>query len=76
MMDAIDQPEEVTKNLIEFEVIVAMRERTRFDTGLIGRLKNLRLLITTGMRNNAMLQKKISGYFTSMSWKFIGLVGR
>lgn len=33
------------------EVIVAMRERTAFDTELLARLPDLRLLVTTGMRN-------------------------
>jgi phosphoglycerate dehydrogenase-like enzyme len=32
-------------------VIVAMRERTRFDRELFARLPNLKLLITTGMQN-------------------------
>jgi phosphoglycerate dehydrogenase-like enzyme len=32
-------------------VIVAMRERTRFDRELFGRLPDLKLLITTGMQN-------------------------
>lgn len=57
-LQVFDQPfadnEEAAGNLIDFEVIVAMRERTRFDAGLIGRLRKLRLLITTGMRNNAI----------------------
>lgn len=34
-----------------FDVIVAMRERTAFSASLIDRLPNLRLLVTTGMRN-------------------------
>lgn len=34
-----------------YEVIVAMRERTAFPASLIERLPNLRLLVTTGMRN-------------------------
>jgi len=34
-----------------FEVIVAMRERTPFSASLLSRLPNLKLLITTGMRN-------------------------
>jgi phosphoglycerate dehydrogenase-like enzyme len=33
------------------EVVVAMRERTRFDAELLGRLGDLRLLVTTGMGN-------------------------
>lgn len=57
-LQVFDRPfadkEEVAKKLAEYEVIVAMRERTRFEAGLISRLKKLRLLITTGMRNNAI----------------------
>ena len=34
-----------------FEIVVAMRERTRFDAWLIERLPKLKLLVTTGMRN-------------------------
>jgi phosphoglycerate dehydrogenase-like enzyme len=34
-----------------FDIIVAMRERTPFPRSLLQRLPNLRLLITTGMRN-------------------------
>ena len=33
------------------EIVVAMRERTPFTRSLFGRLPNLRLLVTTGMRN-------------------------
>jgi phosphoglycerate dehydrogenase-like enzyme len=34
-----------------FDIIVAMRERTPIDADLLARLPNLKLLITTGMRN-------------------------
>ena len=34
-----------------FEIVVAMRERTPFDAWLFERLPNLKLLVTTGMRN-------------------------
>jgi len=37
--------------LAPFEIIVAMRERTRFDAERLAGLPNLKLLITTGMRN-------------------------
>src|SRR5690349_14734438 len=36
------------------EVVVAMRERTRFDAERLGRLPDLRLLVTTGMANAAI----------------------
>ena len=35
----------------DFEIIVAMRERTAFDAALLAELPRLRLLVTTGMRN-------------------------
>src|ERR1700749_982413 len=41
-------------DLAEFEIIVAMRERTRFDASLLACLSHLKLLITTGMRNAAI----------------------
>lgn len=44
----------VAQALQEFEVIVAMRERTAFPASLLARLPRLRLLVTTGMRNAAI----------------------
>lgn len=40
--------------LAGFDVIVAMRERTRFDEALLSRLPKLRLLVTTAMVNAAI----------------------
>ena len=37
-----------------FEVLIAMRERTPFPGTLLARLPNLKLLVTTGMRNLAI----------------------
>ena len=37
--------------IADAQVVVAMRERTAFDAALLGRLPNLRLLVTTGMVN-------------------------
>ncbi|MGN6581511.1 MAG: D-2-hydroxyacid dehydrogenase family protein [Bordetella sp.] len=42
------------ETLTPFDVIVAMRERTPFPAALIEALPNLKLLVTTGMRNNAI----------------------
>jgi phosphoglycerate dehydrogenase-like enzyme len=36
------------------QVVVAMRERTRFDAERLGRLRDLRLLVTTGLGNAAI----------------------
>jgi phosphoglycerate dehydrogenase-like enzyme len=43
----------LVRRLEPFEVIVAMRERTAFPRSLLERLPNLKLLVTTGMRNAA-----------------------
>jgi len=37
--------------LADFEIIVAMRERTPFPASVLARLPTLKLLVTTGMRN-------------------------
>jgi D-3-phosphoglycerate dehydrogenase len=44
-------PDHVAKALQGFEIIVAMRERTGFPRAVIEKLPDLKLLITTGMRN-------------------------
>ena len=41
----------VAERLEDFEIVVAMRERTPFPRGLLERLPRLKLLVTTGMRN-------------------------
>jgi phosphoglycerate dehydrogenase-like enzyme len=40
--------------LADFEVLVLMRERTRFGRDVLEQLPRLRLLVTTGMRNAAV----------------------
>ncbi len=45
---------QLTQALADFEVVVAMRERTAFSRAVISELPRLRLLITTGMRNAAV----------------------
>jgi phosphoglycerate dehydrogenase-like enzyme len=44
----------VAERLRGFDVVVAMRERTPFPASLFDRLPDLRLLVTTGMRNAAI----------------------
>ena len=44
-------PDELAVTLAEFDVLVLMRERTAFPRSVLEELPNLRLLITTGMRN-------------------------
>ena len=51
--EAID-PQELGARLAGFDVLVAMRERTRLPGELLTRLKRLKLIVTTGARNAAI----------------------
>ena len=48
------KPDELAKELTNFEIIVVMRERTIFDGKLLASLPKLKLLVTTGMKNSAI----------------------
>jgi phosphoglycerate dehydrogenase-like enzyme len=45
---------EIVERLAGFDVVVAMRERTRFPAELLARLTDLKLLVSTGQRNAAI----------------------
>ncbi len=47
-------PDDIGRVLAGFDVIVAMRERTGFPAAAFSELPDLRLLVTTGMRNDAI----------------------
>ncbi|KZT60092.1 hypothetical protein CALCODRAFT_449196 [Calocera cornea HHB12733] len=47
------QPAQLIERLKPYNVICAMRERTRFPAEIVNNLPNLKLLITTGARNAA-----------------------
>lgn len=49
--DHLQEEEALIERLRDFDIIVAMRERTPFPRSLLERLPQLRLLVTTGMRN-------------------------
>jgi phosphoglycerate dehydrogenase-like enzyme len=49
----LDEPDAVIKALQGFAIVVGMRERTPFPRKVIEALPDLRLLITTGARNNS-----------------------
>jgi phosphoglycerate dehydrogenase-like enzyme len=49
--DHLSDEAKVAARLADFDVVVAMRERTPFSRSLFERLPRLRLLVTTGMRN-------------------------
>ena len=49
--DHLSDEDKVAGRLRPYDAVVAMRERTPFRRGLLERLPNLKLLVTTGMRN-------------------------
>ena len=52
--DHLDDLEAISERLREFEVVVAMRERTPFTRELLEKLPKLELLVTTGSQNAAI----------------------
>ena len=52
--DAVADPDALVARLRPFDVVIAMRERTRFSREVLERLPDLRLLVTTGMRNKSI----------------------
>ncbi|WP_322922392.1 D-2-hydroxyacid dehydrogenase family protein [Paenibacillus campi] len=50
----IDSADELVNEVKDCEILVIMRERTPFPADVLERLPNLRLLVTTGMRNAAV----------------------
>lgn len=51
---AMASEDELVSALQDFDVVVAMRERTAFPASVIARLPRLRLLASTGLRNAAI----------------------
>ncbi len=49
--DHLEDEDAVAERLEPFEIVSVMRERTPFPASLLARLPNLRLLVTSGMRN-------------------------
>ena len=52
--DPVGDPDALATRLRPFDVVIAMRERTRFSREVLERLPDLRLLVTTGMRNKSI----------------------
>jgi phosphoglycerate dehydrogenase-like enzyme len=52
--DHVADRDALVERLQDFEVVVAMRERTAFPRAVLERLPELRLLVTTGVRNAAI----------------------
>jgi phosphoglycerate dehydrogenase-like enzyme len=56
-VDFIHEPiprERLAERLAGYEVLVLMRERTRFDEEVLAQLPRLQLVVTTGMRNASL----------------------
>ena len=52
--DHLADRDQLVERLAGYDVVVAMRERTPFPRDLLARLPDLRLLVTTGMKNAAI----------------------
>lgn len=52
--DHLPDEDQVAARLGDFEIVVIMRERTPFPRSLFEKLPNLKLLVTSGMRNLAL----------------------
>jgi phosphoglycerate dehydrogenase-like enzyme len=52
--DFLGDPDTLVARLRSFDVVIAMRERTRFSREILERLPDLRLLVTTGRRNKSI----------------------
>jgi phosphoglycerate dehydrogenase-like enzyme len=52
--DHVGDPDALVDRLRSFDVVIAMRERTRFSREVLERLPDLRLLVTTGRRNKSI----------------------
>ncbi|MGF1593906.1 MAG: D-2-hydroxyacid dehydrogenase family protein [Kiloniellaceae bacterium] len=52
--DTLTDPDALAARLQDFEIIGIMRERTPFPKSLLERLPRLKLLVTTGLRNDSV----------------------
>lgn len=52
--DPLSDPAALIERLFPFDIVVSIRERTRFPRSVLERLPNLKLLVTNGMRNLAI----------------------
>ncbi len=52
--DTVAETAALVDRLKPFDIVVAMRERTRFDAERLAGLPNLKLLVSTGMRNPSL----------------------
>ncbi|KAF9446875.1 D-isomer specific 2-hydroxyacid dehydrogenase [Macrolepiota fuliginosa MF-IS2] len=52
--ETLHNEDELVKRLYDYEIICAMRERTKFSASLLDRLPNLKYIATTGMQNRGI----------------------
>jgi len=52
--DPFENEEDAIEQLIDFEALLIMRERTKISSNLINNLKKLKYISTSGMRNKAI----------------------
>ncbi|TRM60264.1 D-isomer specific 2-hydroxyacid dehydrogenase [Schizophyllum amplum] len=52
--DTIHDEDALVERLAKYEIICAMRERTKFNRALLDRLPNLKYIATTGMKNRGI----------------------
>jgi phosphoglycerate dehydrogenase-like enzyme len=52
--DHLEDVDEVARRLDPFDIVVVIRERTKFPRALFDQLPNLKLLVTGGMRNRGI----------------------
>lgn len=58
--DHLTDEDALVDRLREFDVVMALRERTPFPRSLLARLPNLKLIASAGMRNAAIEGKQRS----------------
>ena len=59
--EVIQDEKDAVSKLQQFEVIIAMRERTAFPKSLLKQLPQLKMLVTTGMRNLSIDMEAAAG---------------
>ena len=52
--EPFENEDDAIEKLKEFEVLFIMRERTKISKNLIEQLKELKLIVTSGMRNKSI----------------------
>src|SRR3954454_2653355 len=54
------RPDDVVDAVRDADVVVALRERTRYDAGVLQRMPNLKLIVSVGGRDNPSIDKDVA----------------